>query len=85
MNERGFQDETVAEVFTLLIEEIGELAKAIRKANGQKVDAKSRHHEVEEEMADVFWLLIDLCNRLDINLAEAFEAKESKNKTRKWA
>lgn len=52
--ERGFDTETVPEVFTLLVEEIGELAKAIRKANGQKVDKNSKHHDIEEEAADVF-------------------------------
>lgn len=82
--ERGFDKETVPEVFTLLVEEMGELAKAIRKHNGQKVDLSRRQHEVEEEAADVFWLLIDLCNRLDINLAEAFSAKEAKNAQRIW-
>lgn len=82
--ERGFDKETVPEVFTLLVEEMGELAKAIRKHNGQKVDLSRRQHEVEEEAADVFWLLIDLCNRLDINLAEAFSAKEAKNVKRVW-
>ena len=82
--ERGFDKETVPEVFTLLVEEVGELAKAIRKQNGQKVDLKSKQHDVEEEAADVFWLLLDICNRLDIDLAKAFEAKEAKNSTRKW-
>ena len=83
--ERGFDKETVPEVFTLLVEEIGELAKAIRKANGQKTDARSRQHEVAEEAADVFWLLIDVCNRLDVDLAKAFQAKEQKNQKRKWS
>ena len=83
--ERGFDKETVPEVFTLLVEEVGELAKAIRKANGQKVDKASKVHDLEEEAADVFWLLIDLCNRLDIDLAKAFAAKEQKNRQRKWA
>lgn len=83
--ERGFDEETVPEVFTLLVEEIGELAKAIRKHNGQKVDLSRKQHEVEEEAADVFWLLLDLCNRLDIDLAEAFDAKEAKNAKRKWS
>jgi len=81
---RGFDKETVPEVFTLLVEEMGELAKAIRKQNGQKTDANSRLHDVEEEAADVFWLLLDICNRLDIDLAEAFEAKELKNRNREW-
>ncbi|MDL2341868.1 MAG: MazG nucleotide pyrophosphohydrolase domain-containing protein [Patescibacteria group bacterium] len=81
---RGFDQETVPEVFTLLVEEVGELAKAIRKANGQKVDAQSQHHEVAEEAADVFWLLIDLCNRLGIDLQQAFLNKELKNANRVW-
>lgn len=82
--ERGFDEETVSEVFTLLVEEVGELAKAIRKKNGQKVDISRRQHDIEEEAADVFWLLLDLCNRLDIDLAKAFAAKEAKNATRVW-
>ena len=73
------------EVFTLLVEEVGELDKAIRKSNGQKVDNNSQVHYIEEEAADVFWLLIDICNRLDIDLEKAFRAKEAKNQKRKWA
>lgn len=82
--ERGFMDETVSEVFTLLVEEVGELAKAIRKTNGQKVSEHSKAHVVTEEAADVFWLLVDLCNRLDIDLAQAFADKEEINKQRTW-
>ena len=85
VKERGFDTETVSEVFTLLVEEVGELAKAIRKSNGQKVDATSQQHEVAEEAADVFWLLIDICNRLHIDLEKAFRAKELKNQKRQWA
>jgi len=80
--ERKYDDETVPEVFTLLVEEVGELAKAIRKYNGQKVHTDSQSHNVAEELADVLWLLIDLSNRLDIDLEKAFRAKEEKNKAR---
>lgn len=82
--ERGFMEETVSEVFGLLVEEVGEMAKAIRKSNGQKIGAHSKEHEVSDEAADVFVLLIDLCNRLDIDLAAAFAAKEKINQTRNW-
>jgi NTP pyrophosphatase (non-canonical NTP hydrolase) len=82
---RGFDKETVPEVFTLLVEEVGELAKAIRKHNGQKVDGNSTVHLVEEELADVFWLLLDLSNRLNIDLAQAFASKEVKNSNRSWS
>lgn len=83
--DRGFDKETVAEVFMLFLEESGEFAKAARKVTGIKVDKASKVHELEEEAADVFWLLIDLCNRLDIDLEKAFREKEAKNRKRTWA
>jgi len=48
------------------------------------VDKNSRVHDMEEEAADVFWLLIDLCNRLGIDLEKAFADKEKKNQNRVW-
>lgn len=81
--ERGYNHETVPEVLMLLIEEVGELAKAIRKLNGQKTHQDSKIHNVEEELADCLWLLVDLSNRLDIDLEAAFRAKETKNQNRK--
>lgn len=84
VKQRGFDEETVPEVFMLLTEEIGEFAKAVRKTGAVKVATDSRVHEIEEEAADVFWLLVDLCNRLDIDLEQAFRAKEAKNQKRTW-
>ena len=83
--ERGFNKESVAEVFMLFLEESGEFAKAARKVTGVKVDINSKVHDLEEEAADVFWLLIDLCNRLDIDLEKAFREKEAKNQNRSWS
>ncbi len=85
VKERGFADESVAEVFMLLVEEVGELGKAIRKQAAMKVDQRSKVHDVEEEAADVLWLLIDLSNRLGVDLEKAFAAKETKNQRREWA
>jgi len=82
---RGYDKESINEVFLLLVEEIGELAKAIRKSSGMKVGAHSKSHNVEEEVADVFWLVIDLSNRLGVDLAQAFIDKEEINKKRKWS
>lgn len=83
--ERGFDKETVPEVFMLFLEEAGEFAKAARKVSGVKVDNQSKVHDLEEEAADVFWLLIDLCNRLGIDLEKAFADKEKKNQQRTWS
>ncbi len=80
--ELGYNEETVPEVLMLLIEEVGEFAKAIRKINGQKTHEDSKIHDVEEELADCLWLLVDISNRLDIDLEAAFRAKEAKNQQR---
>lgn len=82
--ERGFEKETASEVFMLLVEEVGELAKSMRKQIGVKVDSKSSIGDVEDEIGDVFFLLVDLYNRLNINLEKAFLDKEAKNQKRLW-
>ncbi len=81
---RGFK-ETIHEVFALLVEEVGEFAKAIRKGSSIKVDKSSKEHSIDEEAADVFYLLINLCNHLGIDLEKAFREKEKKNQRRKWS
>jgi len=68
----------------LFLEEAGEFAKATRKVSGISIDKNSKTHNIEEA-ADVFWLLIDLCNRLDIDLEKAFRDKERKNLLRNWS
>jgi len=52
--------------FIWFIEEVGELAKALR--NGSEVEIKS-------EIADVLAWLISIANLLNINLEEAFKSK----------
>ena len=85
VKQRGFSDETVAQKFMLLLEEAGEFSKAARHISGIKVDRNSVKHELGQEAADVFWMLLDLCNSLDIDLARAFEEKEQKNSSRSWS
>lgn len=81
---RGFDEETVPEIFMLFLEECGELAKAVRKTQNIKSDKNSENFHVAEEAADVFIYLLDICNHLDIDLEEAFRGKEEKNKKREW-
>lgn len=82
--ERGFSDETIAQRFMLLLEEAGEFAKAARKAEGIKFAANTERKEVSDEAADVFIILLGLCNMLDIDLESAFRTKEDKNSRRTW-
>lgn len=83
-HERGYGDETLSEVFLLLVEEVGELGKAIRKSSGMKVGDHSKKHAVEHELADIFWLTLDIANRMNIDLSKAFIAKEKINQTREY-
>ena len=82
--ERGFADQKVNEKCLLLGEEVGELFKAIRKAEGIAIDPNSKVGEVGDELVDVFIYLCSIANRYDIDLETAFLDKELKNSKRKW-
>lgn len=70
----------------LLLEETGELAKAIRKTlpNASVDYEKIENYTDIEEIADVFIVLVSICNRLNINLYGAIKKKEEKNIKRQW-
>ncbi len=83
--ERGFNKETVPELFMLLMEECGELAKAARKHTSVKLASDSKEHQLAHEAADVLVYLLDICNHFDIDLEQAFRDKEAINKQRTWS
>lgn len=85
---RGFSNQPVTETMLLLLEETGELAKAIRKAKTRMsvdVDKMDNYDTIESEVADVFFVLTALCNQNGINLIEALKEKEKKNIERNWS
>lgn len=84
---RGFSEENIEKTMLLLTEEIGELAKAIRKEKTDMTIDKTKiknYGTVESEIADVFIVLCSICNKLDINLFSAIKNKEKENIERKW-
>lgn len=83
---RGFDKETPRDVLLLMVEEVGELAKAVRKYLGLKSDQerKDRYPALEGELADVFIYLLDLANLLNISLFHALHEKEQENEKRTW-
>jgi NTP pyrophosphatase (non-canonical NTP hydrolase) len=83
--ERGWTKDSPSEKFVLFIEEVGELAKAMRKATGLYVEqAKPNALSLEEEFADVLSYLLDLANCYQIDLEQAFRAKDQVNQSRTW-
>lgn len=84
VRERGFEKETAPEIFMLLMEECGELAKAARKSVKIHTDKHSEQFRIDHEVADVFMYLFDICNHFDIDLEQAFRDKEKINDKRTW-
>lgn len=83
--ERGWTKDSPAEKFLLFVEEVGELAKAMRKSAGLYEErAKQRDITLDEEFADVLSYLLDLANCSQIDLEAAFRAKEQINQNRMW-
>lgn len=65
----------------LLLEKVGELAKAIRKnATNMSIDnSKINHYDtIESEVADVFIVLSSICNKLNIDLYKSLKIKNKR-------
>jgi NTP pyrophosphatase (non-canonical NTP hydrolase) len=85
--QRGFADETALEIVLLMVEEVGELAKAVRKEIGLKIDVAKAgsYSRMRTEIADVFIYVLHLAESYGIDLFEAYVEKERKNDERFFA
>lgn len=85
MKANGFNN-TSLELFCYLTEEVGELAKEIRKTeNNMDIDISKEYVScLKHEIADIFIYLLAICNYYDINLLDAFKDKEKINLDRIW-
>lgn len=84
---RGFEGQPVQETMLLLTEEIGELAKSIRKtATNMCIDINkmNNYDTVESEISDCFYVLTSICNKLNIDLFTCLKEKEKENIHRVW-
>lgn len=79
---RGFSNQTTQEKLLLLIEEVGELFKSIRKSSaGASVDCErlKNYNSVESEIADVLIVLVSIANKLNIDIFQCLKEKEKTN------
>lgn len=82
---RKFDGVTIEREMMLFLEELGELAKAIRKNTKGYLDiAKEYNDSVEEELADCFIYLLSIANMNNVDIFKAFKEKEIKNCDRIW-
>lgn len=67
----------------ILMEEVGELSRIIVRQYGEQSFKESdRHHQVEDEIADILWVLICLANQTGTDLTEAFQKNMEKKSSR---
>lgn len=83
--EKGWDKNSITEIYLLFSEETGELAKAIRKVTGLKGESDTgAMANLKEEFADVLNYLMDLANHFEIDLEEVYREKHKINQDRVW-
>jgi NTP pyrophosphatase (non-canonical NTP hydrolase) len=66
----------------ILTEEMGELAKVIARKYGEQSFKTGEENNMEDEMADVLWVLICLANQTGTDLTKALQ-KNIEKKTKR--
>jgi len=67
----------------MLTEEVGEVARIIaRKYGEQSFKESDKEKRLDDELADVLWILICLANQTGVNLTEAFKRNLQKKNIR---
>jgi len=77
--QRGFSRENAKDCLLLMVEEVGELARALRKRVKLARHGKPIPNQEELELADVFLYVVHMANILKIDLASVVQRKELLN------
>lgn len=66
-----------------LTEEVGELARVMARKYGEQSSKDSDlNRSLQDELADVLWVLVCIANQTGVNLTEAFEENLKKKSLR---
>lgn len=66
----------------VLTEEVGELARVMARKYGDQSFKAGEKENLDEEMADVLWVLICLANQTGVDLTKAFQESLAKKTLR---
>ncbi len=70
----------------VLMEEVGELSRVFSRKFGEQSFKEGEKDNIDEEMADILWVLICLANQTGVNLTQAlqdsFDKKTQRDKER---
>lgn len=67
---------------TILMEEVGELARVMARKYGEQSFKDGEKDNLADEMADVLWVLTCLANQTGVDLTKAIEANFDKKTSR---
>lgn len=67
---------------TILTEEVGELARVMARKYGDQSFKEGEEDNMDEELADILWVLLCIANQTGVDLSEAF-AKNIEKKTKR--
>lgn len=85
MEVNGFNN-TPLELLCYLTEEVGELAKEIRKnESNMEMDINKKYSSnIKDELADLFIYVLTIADKYNIDLLDALKRKETINLERTW-
>ena len=66
----------------ILTEEVGELARVMARKYGDQSFKEGEKDNIEEEIADVLWVLLCIANQTGVDMTEAF-ARSMEKKTKR--
>jgi NTP pyrophosphatase (non-canonical NTP hydrolase) len=66
----------------ILMEEVGELARLMARKYGDQSFKEGEHENIEEEIADVFFVLICIANQTGVDLTKALQKSIEKKTMR---
>lgn len=82
--DKGFNIKDPSKKLVTLMEEVGELARSVRKVVGIKFTDTTKKTDLEEELADVQIVLLGLASMMGVDMVDAVSRKAAKNQERDW-
>ena len=79
---RGFNVTDVGKEIVLMVEELGELAKAYKNSNKKPAREINNKEEIVDAIGDLMVYCLGLCEMLGVNSEEILKKIVEKNKTR---
>ncbi len=74
--QRGYKSESPKDCLLLMVEEVGELAREIRRREGLVRHGRSSEPSESKELADIFLYVVHMANVLDVDLSKIVQEKE---------